>query len=130
MEDSFAVRRRIDRLYAAFNERDVEGVATYMSPTVQWANAWEGGYVNGRANVAAYWARQWEENNSVITPQTVSTEPDGRVAVEVVQVVKDSSGLLRAAVRVTHVYTFDDDLVSRMDIGDAGFQPVEDDAVA
>ena len=119
MEDSLAIRRRIERLYAAFNRRDIAGVFQYLAPTVEWANGWEGGYVNGRAEVADYWSRQWRQIDPTVTPLMISATPDGhRVAVEVHQVVRDPAGTVLSDDLVTHVYTFAGKLVTRMDIGE------------
>jgi len=55
-----------------------------MTADVDWPNGWEGGRVHGRDQVRSYWERQWAELDSYVEPVTVSTEPDGRVAVELI----------------------------------------------
>ena len=47
------------RMYAAFGARDVEAIAGFMHPDVDWPNAWEGGRLRGHADVLAYWRRQF-----------------------------------------------------------------------
>jgi ketosteroid isomerase-like protein len=108
---------RLPALYAAFNERDVDGVLAVLTPDVDWLNAWEGGRVVGRAAVGEYWVRQWSQIAPTVTPKRVTELPDGRVEVEVAQVVRDLGGTVLREATVWHVYTFRDGLVARMDVG-------------
>jgi ketosteroid isomerase-like protein len=48
----------IERAYAAFNERSVDGALAFMSDDVSWTKASEGGKVVGKEEVRAYWTRQ------------------------------------------------------------------------
>ena len=106
----------LTNLYAAFNRRDVPTLLAALTPDVSWPNGWEGGFVHGRDEVAAYWRRQWEQLEPVVTPAAFSTEADGRVAVTVHQVVHDKAGAKLADHTVTHVYRLDDGLVTEMEI--------------
>src|SRR5215208_2158743 len=94
------------RTYAAFNARDVDAVLATMHPDVDWPNAWEGGRLTGQAEVRDYWARQFREIIPHVDPEGFSDEPDGRVVVDVHQVVRDRQGNLLADRRVQHVYNF------------------------
>jgi ketosteroid isomerase-like protein len=107
------------RIYAAFNARDIDAVLAAMADDVDWPNAWEGGRVRGHAGVREYWSRQWEAIDPHVLPTGFSERPDGRVAVEVDQVVRDPQGRLIAQGHVVHVYAFDGDLVARMDVEEA-----------
>jgi len=51
--------RVIDRMYAAFNARDIETVLAALHADVDWPNGWEGGRILGRDGVRDYWTRQW-----------------------------------------------------------------------
>ncbi|MCO1614445.1 nuclear transport factor 2 family protein [Micromonospora tulbaghiae] len=106
----------LTNLYAAFNRRDVPTLLAAMTPDVSWPNGWEGGVLHGRDQVGAYWRRQWEQLEPVVTPTAFSTEADGRVAVTVHQVVHDKAGAKLADHTVTHVYRLDDGLVTEMEI--------------
>jgi ketosteroid isomerase-like protein len=106
----------IERAYAAFNRRDIDGALASMTPDVEWANGWEGGHVHGHDAVRAYWTRQWAEIDPIVTPQSLGLEDDGRVSVTVDQQVRNASGVLVRAGLVRHVYTLRDGLVRRMDI--------------
>ncbi|MEU8071125.1 MULTISPECIES: nuclear transport factor 2 family protein [unclassified Micromonospora] len=106
----------LTNLYAAFNERDIPALLAAMSPDVSWPNGWEGGVLRGRGQVGAYWRRQWDQLEPVVTPTAFRTEADGRIAVTVHQVVHDKAGAKLADHTVTHVYRLDNGLVSAMDI--------------
>jgi hypothetical protein len=104
------------RTYSAFNARDVDAVLAVMHPDVDWPNAFEGGRVRGRELVRAYWARQFDQINPKVTPVAFAARDDGRVAVEVHQVVKSLEGEVLSEGPVVHVYLFVDGLVQRMDV--------------
>jgi hypothetical protein len=103
-------------LYAAFNARDIDRVLAAMTDDVDWPNAWEGGRLVGQAAVAEYWRRQWAEIDPHVEPVAVTEGADGRVTIEVRQVVRDRDGVLLAENTVRHVYTLRDGLVARMDV--------------
>ena len=103
-------------VYAAFNARDVDAVIATLHPDVDWPNAWEGGRVHGHDEVRRYWARQFAEIDPSVEPRAFTTTEDGRVAVEVHQVVRSPAGEVLADGTVTHVYTLRGGLVERMDV--------------
>ena len=103
-------------LYAAFNARDIDTVVAAMAPDVDWPNGWQGGRVVGHVAVRRYWERQWAEIRPQVRPRAISERGDGTVEVSVHQVVRDPAGGILDVSDVRHVYTFDGDLVSRMDI--------------
>jgi ketosteroid isomerase-like protein len=109
--------RLLTDLYAAFNRRDIDRVLAAMHPDVDWPNAWEGGRVQGRAAVRAYWERQFKEISGRVEPVGFSEGEDGTVVVDVHQVVHDArSGELLSDQRVRHRYRFEGGLVVRMDV--------------
>ncbi len=83
---------------------------------VDWPNAWEGGRLEGHEAVREYWLRQWKVIDPHVEPLSIKTLPDGRIAVEVRQVVRTLDGELIADQRVTHVYELIDGLVTRMNV--------------
>jgi hypothetical protein len=103
-------------LYGSFNARALDAVLAQLADDVDWPTAYEGGRAVGRDAVREYWTRQWAEIDPTVEPVEISTRPDGRVAVEVDQTVRDRDGTVVAADRVLHVYTLRDGLVARMDI--------------
>jgi ketosteroid isomerase-like protein len=103
--------------YDAFNARDIEAAVELMDPEVDWPNAWEGGRVIGRAAVRDYWTRQFSAISSKVEPEGFTEEPDGRITVDVHQVVHDPrSGELLSDSRVRHRYRFEGGLIVRMDV--------------
>ncbi len=106
----------IERAYSAFNARDIDAATQLMHPDVCWPNGWEGGYVNGQNEVRAYWTRQWKAINPTVKPLTVTIAGDGRVAVEVHQLVSDLSGNILFDGKVLHIYTFENGLIKHMEI--------------
>jgi ketosteroid isomerase-like protein len=110
---------RLRASYDAFNARDIAGVLAGLADDVDWPNAWEGARVRGKAEVRDYWTRQWAAIDPLVTPQAFDRRPDGRLAVEVQQVVRDRDGRLLLDGRVLHVYTMRDGLVTRMDVEEA-----------
>jgi hypothetical protein len=110
-------REAILRLtYDAFNARDIDAVLALLTEDVDWPNAWEGGRLRGRAAVREYWERQWGAIDGKVFPIGFTERPDGRIAVEVDQIVRDLDGGLISHGRVAHVYTFEANLISRMDV--------------
>ena len=106
----------IDQAYKAFNERDVDSVTSLMSANVRWPNGWEGGYVSGTEEVREYWTRQWKEINPKVTPLLVTEREDGKVEVEVHQIVKDLQGKELFNDNVKHIYSFSEGLIESMEI--------------
>jgi ketosteroid isomerase-like protein len=106
----------LQRVYAAFNRREIEAVLAVMDDDVDWPNGMEGGRVLGKAAVRAYWKRQFEVLDPWVEPQNFSVEADGWIAVEVRQVVHDASGKLVVDQMVRHVYEIRDGLIRSMEI--------------
>jgi ketosteroid isomerase-like protein len=106
-------------MYEAFNARDIDAVLSEMTPDVDWPNAWEGGRVRGHHGVRDYWTRQWSAIDPRVEPVAFARRPDGAVAVEVQQVVRDLGGDVVAQGPLRHVYVLRDGLVARMDVEEA-----------
>jgi hypothetical protein len=102
--------------YAAFNARDIERALVLMHSEVDWPNGMEGGRVRGHDEVREYWTRQFALIDSHVEPVGFETLDDGRVAVKVHQVVRDTAGALLSDSHVRHVYSFAGGLVARMEI--------------
>jgi hypothetical protein len=107
---------RLQAMYAAFNARDIDSVLANMARDVDWPNAWEGGRVRGHDAVRDYWTRQWAVINAVVHPVGFTTRADGSVEVEASQLVRDLDGAIVDEGRVLHVYRFEAELITRMDV--------------
>jgi len=103
-------------VYAAFNRRDVEAVLAAMHSDVDWPNVMEGCRASGKDAVREYWRRQFEVLDPRVEPQKFTTEADGRIAIDVHQVVHDKSGKLVVDQMVQHVYEMRDGLIQSMEI--------------
>ena len=113
----------LQRVYAAFNRREIENVLVNMRDDVDWPNGMEGGREFGKDAVRAYWPRQFEILDPHVEPRDFTAEPDGRIAVEVHQVVHDKSGKLLVDQVIQHVYEIRDGLISRMEIRNSEVWP-------
>jgi hypothetical protein len=102
--------------YAAFNARDIDAVLAVLHPDVNWPNAWESGRLHGREAVRAYWTRQFAAIHSRVEPRGFSLAGDGRIVVDVHQVVRDLQGMLLADTMVQHIYRLQDGLVAHMEV--------------
>src|SRR6266567_1477373 len=103
-------------MYAAFNRREIETVLARMHANVDWPNGMEGGRVLGKSAVRDYWKRQFEVLDPHVEPKNFTREADGRIAIDVHQVVHDKNGNLVADQMVQHVYKFRDGLIQSMEI--------------
>jgi hypothetical protein len=118
------------RTYTAFNARDVDAVVATMHPAVDWPNALEGGRLSGQAEVRDYWTRQFAAIVPHVEPSGFDTDLDGRIVVNVEQVVSDLDGTVLFSGQVLHVYTLQDGLIRRMDVREAPPSPGRPSAAA
>ena len=109
-------RELLEAAYREFNARRIDAVLALMQPDVAWPNGWEGGYVHGHEGVRDYWTRQWAVLDPHVEPVAIRRETDGRMRVEVHQVVRDREGKLLVDTMVWHVYTLRGGLIERMEI--------------
>ncbi len=109
-------KKLLEKAYDGFNARDIDAVLSLMNENVQWPNGWEGGDVQGQEEVRAYWTRQWKEINPSVTPVGFSEISPTQLAVQVHQIVKDYEDHLLSEGLVTHLYTFENGKVQRMQI--------------
>lgn len=115
----------MERIYAAFNRRDVDGALAWMTEDVDWPKASEGGRVVGKGEIRSYWTRQWEEFDPHVEPLEVKEREPGEVEVRVHQMVRSLGGEVLWDGEVRHVFQLRDGLVARMDLegGETGQNP-------
>ena len=106
----------IQKAYDAFNARDIDAVLSLMEKDVHWPNGWEGGYVNGHDEVREYWTRQWKEVVPRVTPLAMQKTNDGKIDVEVRQLVKNLQGAVVFDGILHHIYTFNNAKIKSMEI--------------
>jgi ketosteroid isomerase-like protein len=109
-------RDQLSSLYRAFNARDIDTVLAALHPDVDWPNGMDAGRVRGHRAVRDYWTRQWSIIDPTVDPVGFDIEDDGRIAVDVHQVVRDRGGAVLADQPVQHVYELRDGLITRMEI--------------
>jgi hypothetical protein len=112
-------RALIEEIYSAFNRRDIDGALARMSPSVNWPKASEGGRAIGKEEIGVYWTRQWKEFDPHVEPIEVIDLNNGKVEVKVRQLVKTLSGDVLSDQVLMHVYTLENGLIERMDIGES-----------
>jgi hypothetical protein len=106
----------ITKAYIGFNARNIDAVLSLMDVNVKWPKAFEGDYVAGHEAVREYWTRQWSEINPKVEPVLITERPDGKIEVEVKQLVKDLKDTILFDGNVKHVYTIENDLITVMDV--------------
>ena len=109
-------RGLLERIYDAFNARDLDSALATMHADVDWPNGMEGGRVHGHAGVRDYWTRQWLAIDPHVEPVRFATDAAGRIIVDVHQVVRDRAGVVKADEMVRHVYVLVDGLIRSMQI--------------
>jgi hypothetical protein len=102
--------------YAAFNARDIDAALALMTPDVLWPRAFKGGFVRGPEEVRAYWTEQWSEISGHVEPVSFYSEENGRILVDVHQVVRDLAGTVLADEHVGHRFTFEHGLIQAMEV--------------
>ncbi|HEY9128182.1 MAG TPA: nuclear transport factor 2 family protein [Acidobacteriaceae bacterium] len=110
-------RNLLETVYSRFNARDIDGVFAHMHADVDWPNGMEGGRVHGLDEVRAYWTRQWSFVNPIVEPTAFRRADDGRILIDVHQVVKDLAGYELINQRIEHLYTLEGGRIRRMDLG-------------
>jgi hypothetical protein len=109
----------IAQVYSAFNQRNTDGALAFMSDSVSWPKASEGGRVIGKEEIRAYWSRQWKEFDPHVDPLEVIDQGAGRTHVRVHQLVKSLGGDVLSDGEVWHIYTIANGLIERMDLGES-----------
>lgn len=102
--------------YAAFNARDIDAALHTMTADVAWPKAFKGGFVRGPREIRVYWTEQWSEIDPRVEPVSFHPEGEGLILVDVYQVVRDLGGAMLADEHTGHLFTFEDGLISKMEI--------------
>src|SRR6185312_17210839 len=110
------IQQQMKQMYSAFNQRDIDAVLSFMTEDVNWPKASEGGRAIGKAEIRAYWTRQWQQFDPTVTPLSVTQNSEGQLTVKVHQLVRSLAGELLSDSEVWHVYSLADGLIQRMDI--------------
>jgi hypothetical protein len=106
----------LTRLYDAYNKGDFDAFSAELDPAVDWPDQIAGGRVVGVEAMRAFWARRNGMVRVEAAPLEFITLEDGRVSVSTNQTVHNLQGRLWSDSCVRHIYTFQGERVSRMDI--------------
>lgn len=114
-EPSLERQTLLFRAYLAYNAQDADRLLARVSEDVDWPDG-AGGRIHGRAALAAYWTEQWGRVRAHDHPVAFQQLADGRVAVDVEQVVRTLSGATLSTATLTHVHHVEAGRILRMDI--------------
>ena len=106
--------KTLKEAYNAFNTRDIPLALQLMSSDITWPRAFKGGYVRGLREVGAYWKKQWQEINPIVTPVKFEQMPNSQILVTVHQVIKTPEGHTLADEHVKHLFTFKKNYIQSM----------------
>jgi hypothetical protein len=120
----------LTRLFEAFNRRDFPAFAAGLCDDVDWPDETRGGRLVGHAALRDYWDANSHSIDVEVTPIVFAIEDDGRVRVDVNQVVRGVTGSLWSDIQVRQYYTLRDGQVSRMDIEHLDQPPLRHDILA
>jgi len=108
----------LQKLYDAFNRREIEVIISSMRPDVKWANGLEGGFVYGRDAVREYWTNQFKMIQPELETLSFETDEKNRDIVTVHQIVRDLQGDVLAEATVQQIFTIENGLISLFEIGE------------
>jgi nuclear transport factor 2 (NTF2) superfamily protein len=106
----------VETLYQNFNDRNIDQIFLVLHKDVKWANGWEGGSVHGHDEVRDYWTRQWKEIIPFVYPVSIKDHGNGKIEVEVHQIVKDMKGNLIVDGNVKHHFQMESGLIRQFEI--------------
>lgn len=111
---------RITALWTALNRQDFEAGVALLHPDVDWLDVMNGGRRRGPAAVRAYWTEAYAlitSGTSMINYRRIGKD---RIAARLLHSVTDKQGKLWDEEALTHVFTFKDGLIIRMDLAEGG----------
>jgi hypothetical protein len=85
-----------------------------MHPQVEWSNGMEGGMLHGREAVRDYWLRQGEVMSTHVDPIDFTMIDERRVAATIAMKMHDMDGSLMMDQQLVHVYTIENNMVTKM----------------
>jgi SnoaL-like domain len=116
VEQKLGYRELLKRLYAAFNEQDIEGALEVIHHDAVWANGMEGGLLNGHQDIREYWLRQWSYITWHVRPMHFEMNDLENIVVDVHQILRDLSGSIVSIRNLQHIFQIEEGLIKKMDI--------------
>ncbi len=106
----------LTRLFEAYNRGDFATFSAGLHEDVDWPDQTRGGRLVGHAALRDYWDTNRQFIQIEVNPLAFVLEDDGRVRVEVNQVVRGLTGAAWSDIQVRQYYTLREGQVSRMDV--------------
>lgn len=116
-EDRIAL---LERLYAAINARDVDGVVACYAPDARFADTLEDGEIQGRDGVRAHFVHLFETVRLQIQPLDYAPSPPSGVRARLNVVTRGHGGGLWQDGLITVWYRFERGLIVGQDVDDSG----------
>ena len=113
MDDAHAL---LTKVYDAYNRRDFADLSAFLAPDSNWPDMVEGGRLIGPDALGAYWARNDKLITVDIAVVAITALPDGRVAADVNQIVRNLTGQVWSDTCERHIFTLHDGKVARLDV--------------
>lgn len=104
------------RYQEAIGRRDVEAVMAMMHPAARFEDFLDGGEITGPTAVRAFYQRLFETLAPDLGLIAVTTQPDGRVLVELQVATHDKSGHVWSETRSQARYTLVDGLIHGIEL--------------
>jgi len=114
VEEKLDYRKLVQHVYDSFNARNANAALEVIHPDAVWANAMEGGLLQGHREINAYWHRQWSYIDWNVKFVDQRTEDDGTVVVNTHQIIRDFLGNIISIRDVQHAFRIEDGLIREM----------------
>lgn len=115
-EQKIESRELLQQVYNAFNAHNIDTALAVIHPGVDWANAMEGGFLQGHQELRDYWLDQWSYMDPHFKPVHFEMEASGGVVVNANQIIRDLSGSIVSVKDVQHVFHIEDGFITSMRI--------------
>ena len=107
-------KERLLAAYAAYNRQDGDALLALVSEDVDWPDG--SARLHGKAELRAYWTRQWEATRTHDEPVEITDLAPDRSVVRIRQVVRALDGTKISEGSFDHVHRFKGGLIAHMDI--------------
>lgn len=105
----------LEAMYAAFNQKDLDGLLAGLHPDIDWPNFLAGGRIKGVEALRTYWAEQFEIIDPEASPISYETLPGDQIRVKLHYMIRARAGGIWTDEILFNTFTFDGDRVVRMD---------------
>ena len=111
---TLTIKERLLAAYAAYNRQDSDSLLALVSEDVDWPDG--SARLHGKAELRAYWTRQWEVTRTHDEPGEITDLAPDRSVVRIRQVVRALDGTKISEGSFDHVHRFKGGLIAHMDI--------------